>query len=109
MKVRGRRYYHQNRDRQLPLALLRRHRLYVEKRRFLCEAKNRPCPDCGKRYPYYVMDFDHRNPRDKVRSVAYMVSRNWSLEKIKKEVVKCEVVCANCHRMRTFRRLAEIA
>lgn len=55
------------------------------------------------------MDFDHVNVRDKIKEVAYMVTRNWSLVKIKAEVKKCEVVCANCHRIRTYGKLAEIA
>ena len=109
MKVRGRSYYHLNHKRQLALALIRRHRSYYEKRNYLNSIKNKPCSDCGQRYPYFVMDFDHVNVRDKIKEVAYMVTRNWSLVKIKAEVKKCEVVCANCHRIRTYGKLAEIA
>lgn len=109
MKSRGRQYYHRNHARQLALALKRRRRAYKEKRHFINLSKNKPCVDCGVRYPQYVMDFDHNDSKDKINDVAYMVARNWSLEKIKKEVAKCEVVCANCHRMRTFKRQAEVA
>lgn len=104
MKVRGRKYYHDNRKRQLSLALIRRHRAYLEKRKFINKIKNKPCVDCGIKYPYYVMDLDHKTGKGKVKEVGYMTSRNWSLEKIKKEVEKCEVVCANCHRIRTFEK-----
>jgi hypothetical protein len=61
-----------------------------------------PCADCGICYPYYVMDFDHM--RDKKFNVARGTSAGWRLETIIDEVAKCEIVCANCHRMRTFRR-----
>ena len=74
------------------------------------EAKNRPCADCGQRFPYFVMDFDHRNGNK-----AFAIGRrdNRRLEKLKQEIAKCDVVCANCHRMRTYAHLiqftAEIA
>jgi hypothetical protein len=105
MKFRGRSYYHANRDRQLQLALKRRHLSYLIKRKFLSNLKDCPCADCGKRYPFYVMDFDHRIPKEKINSVAYMVTRNWSFDKIKNEALKCEIVCANCHRIRTYNKL----
>lgn len=109
MKTRGRDYYHLNHERQLKLALIRRHRAYNIKRKYINEAKNRACADCGLKYPYFVMDFDHKDRRDKINDVAYMATRNWSLEKIKNEVNKCEVVCANCHRIRTYGKYAKVA
>ncbi len=69
---------------------------------FVISLKQKPCMDCGVQYPYYVMDFDHRERNDKIKEVAYMSARNWSLENIKKEADKCDLVCANCHRIRTF-------
>ena len=108
MKLRGRAYYHKNHERQLALALKRRHRDYLEKREFLNKAKDIPCADCGKKYPFYVMDFDHKKHQLKIKDVAYMVTRNWSLDKIKVEVEKCEVVCANCHRIRTYKKFNKL-
>lgn len=60
--------------------------------------ESNPCADCGNYFPYYVMDFDHQ--RDKQYSVANMVSLG-SWELIEKEILKCELVCSNCHRIRT--------
>ncbi len=37
-------------------------RLREETRVIVREAKSVPCADCGVKYPYYVMDFDHRDP-----------------------------------------------
>ena len=60
-----------------------------------------PCTDCGIRYPYYVMDFDHLG--DKSFNIADM--SNWSsIARVRKEIAKCEPVCANCHRERTAKR-----
>ena len=105
MKLRGRKYYQDNRQRQLKLALIRKQRYYKEKRDYIIKLTDVPCADCGKRYPYYVMDFDHKKFSDKIADVSRMFTRNWSLDKIKAEVKKCEVVCANCHRIRTYSKM----
>lgn len=60
-----------------------------------------PCKDCGNVYPPYVMDFDHKDRTLKTDRLSNMASRGLSLETIKKELTNCDVVCANCHRIRT--------
>lgn len=66
--------------------------------------KSCPCADCGIEYPYYVMDFDHVSD-DKEANLADLVRVGASLVKLQAEINKCEVVCSNCHRIRTFKRL----
>jgi hypothetical protein len=68
---------------------------------YLQRAKDNPCKDCNKNYPYYVMDFDHKG--DKLFNVGEMVRRG-SLEKMSEEMSKCDLVCSNCHRERTHQR-----
>ncbi len=68
----------------------------------LREAKGKPCTDCGNSYPYYVMDFDHV-VGVKVADINSLRKKR-SLKTILAEMAKCEVVCANCHRERTFVR-----
>lgn len=105
-KVRGRTYYHQNHERQLSLALLRKKKYREERRVWLEKLKDRPCMDCGVKYPPYVMDFDHKDGEVKIVSVSWLALRNTSnFEKIKLEIKKCDLVCANCHRVRTSKRL----
>lgn len=72
----------------------------IETREWIRKQKNSPCVDCGNSYPYYVMDFDHLG--DKKFSIGAAFSK--SLENIKLEIGKCELVCANCHRIRTHTR-----
>ena len=63
--------------------------------------KERPCADCGVSYPYYVMDFDHL--KDKLAEVSYLAT--WGRRKqAVAEIKKCEVVCSNCHRERSYQR-----
>lgn len=76
---------------------------YHEKRmKFIQEAKSKPCADCKIEYPYYVMDFDHI--RDKKEFTISYKKCNRSIESLRKEIEKCDVVCSNCHRIRTFER-----
>jgi len=60
------------------------------------------CVDCGVTNPI-VLDFDHLH--DKKYNVSRMIHDGFSWAAIKKEIAKCEVVCANCHRIRTHNRL----
>lgn len=81
---------------------------YKEKRRqdfkrLVDELKNRPCADCHKKYDPCVMDFDHIDPNKKESNVGKLI-RNGSLQRLISEIEKCEIVCANCQRMRTKRQ-----
>ncbi len=62
-----------------------------------------PCADCGNRFPKCAMDFDHRDPATKEYTVTRMVLRT-TTEAILAEAAKCDIVCANCHRLRTAER-----
>jgi hypothetical protein len=65
-----------------------------------------PCADCGRQFPPCAMDFDHREADAKQHTVTRMIGRAGT-ERILAEVAKCDIVCANCHRLRTFdRRMA---
>lgn len=67
------------------------------------DKKNVSCTDCKQQYPPYVMDFDHRDPTTKVDNVA-ILAREASRAALIAEIAKCDVVCANCHRIRTHQR-----
>lgn len=56
--------------------------------------------DCNQRFPAPCMEFDHREPSTKRRAVANMVSQGQSWQTILEEIAKCDLVCANCHRIR---------
>lgn len=73
-----------------------------KKRAIIQEHKDKPCADCGVKYPPYVMDFDHRNPEDKELTIANVAHHG--MQKLLDEIEKCDVVCANCHRIRTHNR-----
>lgn len=62
--------------------------------------KNVPCMDCGHNFPPVCMDFDHRDPEQKVGTISSMIGSNCKREDIFEEIEKCDIVCANCHRIR---------
>lgn len=62
----------------------------------------RGCADCKEKYPYWQLDFDHLG--DKSFNVSQHHQSTQDIEVVKREVDKCEVVCANCHRNRTHSR-----
>lgn len=62
-----------------------------------------PCVDCGKMYHYSQMDFDHIAGKKK-NSIARLSNSAASIKTIKEEMSKCELVCSNCHRFRTWDR-----
>jgi|ERR1035437_1279886 hypothetical protein len=62
------------------------------------------CVDCGYREHAVALDFDHLNGDEKISSVADLANDRCGWDKIQTEIDKCEVVCANCHRVRTALR-----
>lgn len=63
--------------------------------------ESNPCSDCGGKFPACCMDFDHLPGTTKKYSVGTMVAHGHSKKNILEEIAKCQLVCANCHRIRT--------
>ncbi len=71
--------------------------------RYLKELKEKnPCMDCKISYPYYMMDFDHVRGT-KQANVAELIN-TLSKKRLDAEIAKFEIVCSNCHRVRTHIR-----
>ena len=80
------------------------HQLSVTERRDMANrAKDVPCRDCGVKYPSYVMDLDHVRGV-KVADISQMIQKHCTLQTLQRELAKCEAVCSNCHRERTWGR-----
>lgn len=86
------------RDRKEPKSIKQR----IIRRQFLKDIKNMtPCEDCGRNFPHYVMHFDHARGV-KVANVSSLTGIKW--ESFYTELEKCDIVCANCHMIRTHER-----
>lgn len=88
-----------------------------ELRRIVAEAKSTPCGDCNESFPPCAMDFDHTDPGTKrnkregsgrqgprksgTGQISWLVLHNVSVATLRREILKCRVICANCHRIRT--------
>ena len=77
---------------------------YARNKAMLDELKANPCVDCGGKFPPEAMDFDHING-EKVKQVSALLKHG--KPKLLAEIAKCELVCANCHRVRTRARYAD--
>jgi hypothetical protein len=63
------------------------------------EKLKRGCECCGYSAHACALDFDHLDPTTKTRDIAKM--HTTSLSTLAKEIKKCQVLCANCHRIKT--------
>jgi len=61
----------------------------------------KPCADCRVKHPHYVMDYDHVRGKKKFE-LARACGR--SNKAVLEELAKCDLVCSNCHRKRTYKR-----
>lgn len=78
-------------------------KVFNDKRRGIMTAlKNKPCADCFQWFDPCQMDWDHREGVTKFKEVAKLGRH--TLEKLLTEISKCDLVCANCHRLRTYKR-----
>ena len=57
------------------------------------------CAKCGYNKHPAALDFSHRNPKEKQFNIS--AGRFYSMEKLTKEIEKCDILCANCHREKT--------
>ena len=85
----------ENKDRKVSLQKQR----HIENRQYMYDyLKTHPCVTCGESDPV-VLEFDHIDQSTKLLAVSLMA--DYSLSKIKEEIAKCRVLCANCHKRHT--------
>lgn len=95
-------HYLNNKDKYLKKAKRWNGRQTQILRKFIFEYLSaHPCVDCGNS-DLRVLDFDHQG--EKFMSICNMVRACYSQAMIEKEIQKCKVRCANCHRIKTFKK-----
>lgn len=93
-------YHRSIRERRIEQASERREKFFDW---YLSLKAGRPCADCGAVFHPAAMQFDHRPGTDKLANVANLARQNCRL-RLLAEIEKCDLVCANCHAVRTFSR-----
>jgi 5-methylcytosine-specific restriction endonuclease McrA len=82
----------------------KRHKSKISRdiRVYIVDLKSKtPCKDCGKVFHPVAMDFDHVHGKKKF-SIGSSNMSSW--QSVLNEISKCEIVCSNCHRVRTLMR-----
>lgn len=64
--------------------------------------RSKPCTDCGQSFHPIAMQWDHVGT-DKSGNISD-VAKRWGKKRLLAEIAKCELVCANCHAVRTYER-----
>lgn len=96
-------HYRRNADRYKRQAKIGKQRVLNAMRKIKTE---NPCKDCGQFFPAECMDFDHRGEAKKIANVSKL-ALSGTLQKMLTEIKKCDLVCANCHRIRTAHRMRQ--
>ncbi len=76
-------------------------RTYKANRALTDTLKSAPCLDCGQKFKPCQMDFDHVRG-EKLANISQLLGGATEILLI--EIAKCELVCANCHRVRTDKK-----
>lgn len=105
-RERSRAYYHRNRKTHAQVTRLRTSkRIKEHKARIISLFVKSGCTDCGTK-DVLVLEFDHARGV-KLGNVNRLLNRGCSWKVILKEIRKCDIVCANCHKRRTYARSAD--
>lgn len=95
-------HYNNNKEYYLKKTRIRNYKLRKEATDYIIQyLQNNPCVDCGET-DIVVLEFDHdRDKFIKIKAISSLIRISYPLDKIKEEIKKCEVRCANCHRRKT--------
>lgn len=95
-------WYQRNKEKHKHEVAKRRKREIQRLRRLVADVKRQPCADCSQQFPPCVMDLDHVRGT-KVEAIGRLTVSGGE-PTLRAELAKCDVVCANCHRIRTHER-----
>lgn len=104
-RERNRKYHEENGDRNRA-----RVRANHKKRRSIMIHKmfnyllDKSCVHCKISDPR-VLEFDHLKRHEKEHSISMLLRDAWSWEPVQKEIDKCRILCANCHRIHTAKQM----
>ncbi|KKN98440.1 hypothetical protein LCGC14_0145350 [marine sediment metagenome] len=105
-KQAAKQHYEANKEIYKERSRLSKRKQFALRKKFIADyLSQHPCVDCGFS-DIRALDFDHVRG-EKEDSVSNLVKRCVSMNRIRAEIEKCEIRCANCHRIRTHKTLWE--
>lgn len=103
-KSRSKQYYEENKTlHKSNIKLKNKKTIFSNRIKHFNILKKSKCIDCPENNPI-VLEFDHKDNVEKIEAISKMVSTGYSWNTIEKELEKCEIRCANCHRKRTAKQ-----
>ena len=96
--------YHLNKDSKVNVSKKMRHDHPTELDAIQAYKERMGCIDCGSDYPHFILEFDHLPGFKKFGQVSHILKK-YGPDKAWEEIAKCDVVCSNCHKLRTNARL----
>lgn len=89
---------------------LQRQQYKSKRREFVWKMKQHPCTDCGSTFHPAAMQFDHLPSFTKSANISRLVQSYGDMndQRLLDEIAKCELVCANCHAIRSWERLHNV-
>lgn len=100
-RERNRRYqrewYQKNKQRHIENVELYKQKYKQEVKTYVSSLKQAGCSKCSEKHPA-CLEFHHLDPSQKEFEISTAMANNLSLVRIKSEIAKCIILCANCHR-----------
>ena len=92
------RWYYRNQEKE-------QHRIYTRRASisewYINYKKTLKCSKCPES-DWRCLDFHHKDPNEKEFCISIGRNKGLSIESLLKEIAKCDVLCANCHRKETI-------
>jgi hypothetical protein len=98
-----REHYLRNKEKYIKESVERKRAYRQEMYELLKEFANDGCEQCGET-DFACLDFDHIDQTTKLFAISAGIGSQYSVERIKAELLKCRVLCANCHRKHTAKQ-----
>ena len=93
-------HYLENKDYYLTKRKIKENEYRKQAFEFISEHTKNGCEECGEK-DFRVLEFDHIDPSKKKFCISLAIHGKYSLPTVKREIEKCRVLCANCHKKRT--------
>lgn len=98
-KKKSKDYYSKNKEKHKKVIYKRRRKHVIALQQYTYDfLKMHGCAICGENDPC-CLDFDHL--KNKNMLISKLISSGYSFSNLKKEIDKCQILCANCHRRKT--------
>ncbi len=99
-------YYKEYHEKRKEKYKVKRKEKYNKRKKYIDQIKlESGCVFCGYNEHPAALDFDHIDPLIKISNISNLLLG--SLNSLQAEIAKCQVLCSNCHRIKTYEERQE--